>query len=100
MKTKTIFIIIFTILITIFLMMNQDAVEFNFFSIKTEISKLLVIGVCSFAGFILGYWAAKPKTTVSSYDANDPQETPEDRRNELKKNSDSELSDEDRDYIS
>ncbi|MEJ2879921.1 hypothetical protein [Pedobacter sp. GR22-6] len=98
MKTKTIFIIVFTILITVFLMMNQDAVEFNFFSVKTEISKLLVIGICTFVGFVLGYWAAKPRTTISSYDTNDPQGTPEDRRNELKRNS--ELSDEDRDYIS
>jgi len=98
MTTKTIFIIIFTILITIFLMMNQDAVEFNFFSITTPVSKLLVIGICTFVGFVLGYWAAKPKTTISSYDTNDPQGTPEDRRNELKRND--ELSDEDRDYIS
>lgn len=98
MKTKTILIIIFTILITVFLMMNQDAVEFNFFSVKTEISKLLVIGICTFVGFILGYWVAKPKTTVSSYDTSDPRESPEDRRNELSRKS--ELSDEDRDYIS
>jgi len=98
MKTKTIFIIAFTALITIFLMINTDAVEFNFIFGKKEISKLLVVGVCTFFGFILGYWAAKPKTTVSSYDIDDPQGTPEDRRNELKRNND--LSDEDRDYIS
>ena len=98
MKTKTIIIIAFTAIITIFLMINTDAVEFNFIFGKKEISKLLVVGVCTFIGFILGYWAAKPKTTVSSYDVDDPQGTPEDRRNELKRNND--LSDEDRDYIS
>ncbi|TKC06363.1 LapA family protein [Pedobacter frigoris] len=98
MKTKTIFIIAFTALITIFLMINTDAVEFNFIFVKRDISKLLVVGICTFVGFILGYWAAKPKTTVSSYDMNDPQVSPEDRRNDLKRKND--LSDEDRDYIS
>lgn len=98
MKTKTIFIIAFTAFITIFLMINTDAVEFNFIFVKKEISKLLVVGVCTFVGFILGYWAAKPRTTVSSYDTNDPQVSPEDRRNDLKRKND--LSDEDRDYIS
>lgn len=98
MSGKTIFIIAFTALITTFLIMNTDAVEFDLIFVKKDISKLLVVGVCTFVGFILGYWAGKPKTTISSYDTENPQETPEDRRNELKRNSD--LSDEDRDYIS
>lgn len=88
MRPKTIFIIIFTALITIFLMINTDAVEFNFIFVKKDISKLLVVGVCTFVGFILGYWAGRPKTTVSSYDKEI--EGHNDKNN---------LSDEDREYI-
>lgn len=94
MRTKTILIIIFTVLITIFLMMNTDAVDFNVLFFDTvKISKLAVVGVCTFIGFILGYWAGRPKVTVSTYDHKfDPQENPEDHKKSL--------SDEDRDYIS
>lgn len=88
MRTKTIFIIVFTALITIFLMINTDAVEFNFIFVKKDISKLLVVGVCTFVGFVLGFWAGKPKTTISSYDREIDQH---DNKNKL--------SDEDRDYI-
>lgn len=91
MNAKTIFIIAFTVLITIFLMVNTDPVEFDFIFVKKDISKLLIVGVCTLVGFILGYWAGRPRTTVSSYDKNDPQEYPGDRKKDL--------SDEDRDYI-
>lgn len=70
-------------------MINTDAVEFNFIFLKKEISKLLVVGVCTFVGFILGYWAGRPKTTVSTYDRETDQYT--DNKNNL--------SDEDREYI-
>nr|WP_121273490.1 DUF1049 domain-containing protein [Pedobacter schmidteae] len=89
MRTKTIFIIIFTVLITVFLMINTDAVEFDFIFVKMNISKLLVVGVCTFIGFILGYWAGRPKTTVSTYD----------REIDGHDSNKSNLSDEDRDYI-
>lgn len=93
MRTKTIFIIVFTVLITIFLMINTDVVEFNFIFVKKDISKLLVVGVCTFIGFILGYWVARPKVTVSSYDHKEnPQVKPEDHKKSI--------SDSDRDYIS
>ena len=98
MSAKTISIIIFTVIVTIFLMMNTDAVEFNLIFVKAEVSKLVIVGVFTFIGFILGYWAAKPKVTISSYDTTNPQETPEDRNNNLNRKND--LSDEDRDYIS
>lgn len=92
MSTKTIFIILFTVLITVFLMINTDAVEFDFIFVKKEISKLVVVGVFTFIGFILGYWAAKPKTVITSYDDRiEGQNSP---------NDDKRLSDEDRDYIS
>lgn len=95
MRPKTIFIILFTVLITVFLMMNTDAVEFNFIFGTGQISKLVVVGVCTIFGFILGYWAGRPRTVVTSYDDkfdNDhqhPNSTPKDG-----------LSDEDREYIS
>ncbi len=89
MRTKTVFIIIFTALITIFLMINTDAVEFNFIFVKKEISKLLVVGVCTFVGFVLGYWAGRPKTTISTYD----------RETDGYKDDKNDLSDEDREYI-
>ncbi|EDM35267.1 hypothetical protein PBAL39_13582 [Pedobacter sp. BAL39] len=93
MRTKTIFIIAFTVLITIFLMMNTDAVDFDFIFVEQKISKLVVIGVCTFVGFILGYWAGRPKVTVGTYDPKfDPRDEPGDRNKQL--------SDEDRDYIS
>lgn len=91
MRTKTIFIIIFTVIITIFLMINTDAVEFNFIVVKKDISKLLVIGVCTFIGFILGYMTGRPKTTISTYDKEIDEHSPVISK--------STLSDEDRDYI-
>jgi putative membrane protein len=68
MRAKTLFIIVMTALVTIFLVINTDAVEFNFIFVTADVSKLLVIGVCTFIGFILGYWVGKPKTTVTTYD--------------------------------
>ncbi|WP_432708054.1 hypothetical protein [Pedobacter sp.] len=91
MRSKTIFIIILTALFTIFLMMNTDAVEFNFIFAKADISKLVVVGVFTLLGFILGYWVAKPKTVISSYD---------DHQSALPADNKNTLSDEDRDYIS
>ncbi|MNK03614.1 hypothetical protein D3C87_214640 [compost metagenome] len=91
MRTKTILVIVLTALFTIFLMMNTDAVQFDFIFLKKDISKLVVVGVCTFVGFVLGFWAGRPKTTVTSYDK------------EIEQHSDtvnkSTLSDEDRDYI-
>lgn len=90
MRAKTLFIIAVTALITVFLVINTDAVEFNFIFAKGEVSKLLVIGVCTFIGFILGYFAGKPRTTVTTYDEKlDPANPDKDH-----------LSAEDRNYIS
>lgn len=92
MRTKTIFIIIFTAIFTVFLMINTDKVEFDFIFVKKDISKLIVVGVFTLIGFILGYWAAKPKTVVSTYDKFDENSENTDHRNTL--------SQEDKDYIS
>ena len=93
MKGKTISIIVITALLTLFLVANNDAVEFNFLIGKpVEISKLIVIGICILIGFILGFIAGRPRKTYSCY--ND--EVEKNYTNEQK----STLSDEDRDYIS
>lgn len=88
MRGKTIFIILLTAVVTVFLVSNTDEVEFNFIFTTKDISKLVVIGVCTFIGFVLGYWAGKPRTVVSTYDDHT---TP---------NADDSLSEEDRNYIS
>ncbi|MFD2288372.1 DUF1049 domain-containing protein [Pedobacter petrophilus] len=92
MSTKTIFIIILTVLLTIFLTVNTDPVDFDFLVATVAVSKLLVIGICVIIGFIIGFIVGRPKKTISSYD------------NEIERNqpvsTKKELSDEDRDYIS
>lgn len=93
MSAKTITIIIITALLTIFLMVNNDAVEFNFIiGEPVEVSKLIVIGICIVIGFILGYIAGRPRRTYSTY--NDDIDNNNDESTPLKT-----LSDEDRDYI-
>lgn len=94
MKAKTISIIVITALLTIFLVINNDAVEFDFLiGAPVPVSKLLVIGICILIGFILGFLVGRPKKTISSYDTaiEKGYTTPENK---------STLSDEDRDYIS
>ncbi|MFW0716615.1 hypothetical protein [Pedobacter sp. N23S346] len=92
MSTKTIFIIILTVLLTIFLTANIDPVDFDFLVATVPVSKLLVIGICVIIGFIIGYIVGRPKKTISSYDN-------EIERNQTLPNK-KELSDEDREYIS
>jgi len=94
MRAKTIFIIIFTVLITVFLMMNTDAVEFDFIVSKGQISKLLVVGVCTFIGFILGYLAGRPRTVISTYDDRSS------NQENISSGPKDGLSEEDREYIS
>jgi putative membrane protein len=94
MRPKTIFIIVFTVLITVFLMINTDAVEFDFIFGKGQISKLLVVGVCTFIGFVLGYVAGRPRTVISTYDDRHEEE---DKSSSAPKDG---LSEEDREYIS
>jgi putative membrane protein len=94
MKAKTIFIIVLTALLTLFLTVNNDEVDFNFvIGEPVSVSKLIVIGVCVLIGFILGFIVGRPRKTLSSYD------------NEIEREMNPEkpgttLSDEDRDYIS
>jgi len=91
MSGKTIFIIILTALLTIFLMVNTEPVDFNFLVTTVAVSKLLVIGICIIVGFIIGFIAGRPRKTVSSYDSEIEKNQPVSNKKEL--------SDEDRDYI-
>ena len=92
MSAKTFSIIILTALLTIFLMVNTEPVDFDFLVTTVPVSKLLVIGICIIIGFIIGFVVGRPRKTVSSYDD-------EIERNQPVSNK-KELSDEDRDYIS
>ena len=94
MSSKTIFIIVITVLLTIFLMVNNEPVDFDFIFIDAvPISKLIVIGVCVLIGFILGFVVGRPRKTLTSYDTEIEKQHPS---NENKDG----LSEEDRDYIS
>ena len=93
MKPKTIIILILTVLLTVFLTVNSDAVDFDFLiGEPVSVSKLVVIGICVLIGFILGFIVGRPRKTVSSYDTEIEKGHPV---NENK----STLSDEDKDYI-
>ncbi|MCY1509650.1 hypothetical protein D9M68_440030 [compost metagenome] len=94
MKTKTLFIILITILLTVFLTVNSDPVDFDFIiGDPIPVSKLLVIGICVCIGFILGFIAGRPRRTMSSYD-------PDIEKGYNNADEKSALSDEDREYIS
>lgn len=94
MKSKIIFVIITTALLTAFLFLNNDEVPFDFIvASDVYVSKLIVIGICVLIGFILGFLVGRPRKTVSSYD-------PEIEKADVETENKSSLSDEDRDYIS
>jgi len=94
MNAKTILVFILAILLTVFLTVNSDAVDFDFLiGEPVAVSKLIVIGICVLIGFILGFIVGRPRKTLSSYDTEIERVHP---ANENK----SGLSDEDRDYIS
>jgi putative membrane protein len=94
MKPKIIFIVLITALLTTFLTVNSDAVDFDFIiGEPVAVSKLVVIGICVLIGFVLGFIVGRPRKTLSSYDTDIEKGY---QTNENKNN----LSDEDRDYIS
>ncbi len=93
MKPKTLFALIITVLLTIFLTVNSDAVAFDFIiGEPVSVSKLVVIGICVLIGFVLGFIVGRPRKTVSSYDT-------EIEKGYTVNDSKSTLTDEDRDYI-
>jgi uncharacterized integral membrane protein len=60
MSSKTIFIIVVTILVTIVLMKNTEEVNFWIFG-NHSVPKLGVLGVMFGIGLILGYLAGRPR---------------------------------------
>jgi ABC-type Fe3+-siderophore transport system permease subunit len=92
MSFKTIFIITITVLVTIVLMKNTDEVNFWIFG-DTYVSKLAILGVMFALGFIVGIMIARPrKKPVPVENVDEPTPGPKDNF--------SNLSDEDREYIS
>ncbi len=99
MSFKNLFIIFCTVILTIFLTVNRDAVEFDFLiGDPVPVSKLLVIGICILIGFILGYIAGRPKRVIASLD-NELDHNPN-QSNSNPQSPSNELSEEDRNYIS
>ncbi len=93
MSLKTIFIIIVTVLVTVVLMKNQDEVPVWLFG-EARISKLAIFGVMFGLGFIIGVLIARPRKKSAST------EVSEENKNDVNPEKPSNLSDEDREYIS
>ncbi|PWG79743.1 hypothetical protein [Pararcticibacter amylolyticus] len=95
MSSKTIFIIIITVLVTVILMNNTEEVEFWIFGIA-RVPKLAVLGGMFAFGFVFGFLAGRPrrkKVVINDHSSPaSPTAEPDDFRPKL--------SDEDRDYIS
>lgn len=93
MSAKTIFIIIISVLVTIILMKNTDEVRFWIFG-DASVPKLAILGVMFALGLIVGFLLGRPrKKTVA--EAQEPVAAP---GNSFRKEN-TNLSDEDRDYI-
>ncbi|HEX8377199.1 MAG TPA: hypothetical protein VF602_05230 [Pedobacter sp.] len=91
MSGKSIFIIIVSVLVTIILMNNTDAIDFWIFGI-TKVPKLAILGVMFATGFVLGVLAGRPKKKEIIYkDAPVEALSTQDSR--------SGLTEEDKDYI-
>lgn len=93
MSAKTIFIIIVTILVTIILMKNTDEVVFWIFG-DVRVPKLAVLGVMFALGFVVGGMAFRPRKKPVQETDTETAYPPQQNSNS------SNLSDEDRDYIS
>jgi len=92
MRIKTMIIIIITVLFTVVIMQNTDAVFFKFLFATFHISKLVMLLVVAVFGFIIGVLVgrpSRPKYTPGHDEENVPLNKPTNT-----------LSDEDRDYIS
>lgn len=104
MKTKTIFIIVLTALVTIILMKNADEVNFWIFGDYT-IPKLAILGTMFLIGVIVGWMLGRSKK--KKVDTAEIQQIPDEgRMNEFEEyreeplpRIDGTLDDEDRDYI-
>lgn len=97
MSFKTIFIITVSVLFTVVLMNNTEEINFWFFG-NTSIPKLAILGVVFFLGLIIGFMAGRPsrKQKTDPFDDYEDGESADD--NSFRKPQ-SNLSDEDREYI-
>ena len=93
MSFKTIFIIIVSVLVTIILMNNTDEIQFWIFG-NAKIPKLAVLGFMFGLGAIVGYIAGRPGKR-----SNNDNDLEDNEPNEPNKDNESQLSDEDREYI-
>ena len=92
MRIKTMIIIIITVLFTVVIMQNTDAVFFKFLFATFHISKLVMLLVVAVFGFIIGVLVGRPSRPKYVPGHNEDIET--------SNKPTSTLSDEDRDYIS
>jgi uncharacterized membrane protein YciS (DUF1049 family) len=92
MRIKTMFIILVTVLITLVLVQNSDAVYFKFLWASFRMSKLVMMAIVGIVAFILGVLVGRPnkvKKLGADY-----------IEGEHERDAPGTLSDEDRDYIS
>lgn len=94
MNLKTVFIIVISVLVTIILMNNTDEINFWIFG-DARIPKLTILGSMFGLGLIVGFLAGRPakKVVVDNHDESIVV------RNKPNTIEESNLSDEDRDYI-
>jgi uncharacterized integral membrane protein len=90
MSIKTIFVIAVTVLLTVILMQNTDAVKFTILFTDVQISKLVMMTGVFVTGFILGAIVTRPKK--AKYDIGR-------YHDEVHHDDPDTLSDEDREYI-
>ena len=93
MSFKTIFIIIVSVLVTIILMNNTYEIQFWIFG-NAKIPILAVLGFMFGLGAIVGYIAGRPGKR-----SNNDNDLEDNEPNEPSKDNESQLSDEDREYI-
>ena len=98
MSFKTIFIIVISVLVTVILMNNTEEINFWFFG-NVRIPKLTILGVMFVLGLLFGYIAGRPgkKKAATNYEMDEEEESFEENSNTRPKTN---LSDEDREYIS
>jgi putative membrane protein len=65
MKLKTIIIIVLAVLILIIFLQNTQVVTLRFLFWKMTISRIILIPLFVFIGFVIGYVAAKVKKNSS-----------------------------------
>lgn len=97
MSFKTIFIITVSVLFTVVLMNNTEEINFWFFG-NTSIPKLAILGVVFFLGLIIGFMAGRPSRKQKIHPIEDYDNDDSDDENNFSKTQ-SNLSDEDREYI-